>query len=168
MRPGVTSVGCAINLRRIDLPIPWGNEMDSADRTKLKKLALERLESTADDKEEWSFLFRTKGSVGLIYCPWSTTDDWDFDGDIEGLPWIIPERRDAIKQGTADPTEEELGQWRQAKCRELAAGSDWVRPAWIVPLTVGEEIAGWALFLCDEYSPPISKASIVSKTRRLL
>ena len=83
--------------------------MDLADREKLEKLALERLYATADDDEPWSFVFRTDGAFCLFYCPWSETEDWEFDGEIEGLglPWS-PERLKLIKRGEADPTEEEL------------------------------------------------------------
>jgi hypothetical protein len=59
--------------------------MDLADREKLEKLALERLDATADDDEQWSFLFRTNGATDLLYCPWSVTEDWEFDGETEGL-----------------------------------------------------------------------------------
>jgi hypothetical protein len=122
--------------------------MNSADRKKLKKLALVRLDATADDDEQWSFLFRTDGCVGYLYCPWSATEDWDFDGTIEGLdlPWSA-ERLNLIKDGKADPTENELRQWRQAKCRSLASGSDWCWIAWIVPLWIDQKIAGYALFV---------------------
>ena len=80
-----------------------------ADREKLEKLALERLYATADDDEPWSFVFRTDGALSMNYCPWSETEDWEFDGEIEGLglPWS-PERLKLIKRGEADPTEEEL------------------------------------------------------------
>jgi hypothetical protein len=124
--------------------------MDAADVTRLSKLALKRLYATADDDERWSFLFRTEGAVGLLYCPYSETEDLDFDGELEGLilPWS-PERLNLIKEEKADPNEEELDQWRRALCRKLAAGSDWCRPAWIVPITIGREIAGYALFLCN-------------------
>ena len=83
--------------------------MDLADREKLEKLALERLYATADDDEPWSFVFRTDGALSMNYCPWSETEDWEFDGEIEGLglPWS-PERLKLIKRGEADPTEEEL------------------------------------------------------------
>jgi hypothetical protein len=120
--------------------------MDLADREKLEKLALERLYATADDEEQWSFVFRTDGAGCLFYCPWSVTEDWEFDGEIEdlGLPWS-PERLELIKRGEADPTEEELYQWRRAECRKLAAGGCWF--AWITPLTIGEKIAGYALFV---------------------
>ena len=83
-------------------------------------------------------------------CPYSAIENWDFDGELEGLilPWT-PERLNLIKEGKADPNEEELGQWRRAMCRQLAAGSDWCRPAWIVPLTVKRKVAAYALFLCN-------------------
>jgi hypothetical protein len=59
--------------------------LDTKKRKRLAKLARERLEATAKDDEEWSFLFRTPGAVSLLFCPWSVTDDWEFDGTIEGL-----------------------------------------------------------------------------------
>jgi hypothetical protein len=124
--------------------------MDARDVTRLSKLALKRLNATADDDERWSFLFRTEGAVDFLYCPYSETEDWDFDGELEGLilPWS-PERLSLIKEGKADPNEDELDQWRRAKCRKLAGGSDWSRPAWIVPITIRREVAGYALFLCN-------------------
>jgi len=126
--------------------------LNRADRKKLEKLALERLDATANDNEQWSFLFRTDGFVGYLYCPWSETEDWDFDGTIEGLdlPWSA-ERLNFIKYGKADPTENELRQWRQAKCRSLASGSDSCWIAWIVPLWIDQKIAGYALFVCSSY-----------------
>ena len=129
--------------------------MDSADRTKLEKLALERLAATAHDEEQWSFLFRTEGAVDFLYCPWSVTEDWEFDGEIEGLglPWSAG-RLELIKRGEAEPNEEELKQWRQAMCRKLADGSDWCWIAWIVPVTIDKKIGGYALFLCDSGGNP--------------
>jgi hypothetical protein len=95
--------------------------LDKTDRERLATLAVERLNATADDKEPWSFCFGTPAPVGLVYCPWSVTEDWEFDGETKGLdlPWSA-ERLDRIKQGD-DPTQEELQQWRRAKCGELAA-----------------------------------------------
>jgi hypothetical protein len=86
---------------------------------------LERLHATADDDEQWSFLFRTDRAVNFLYCPWSVTEDWEFDGETQGLslPWS-PERLQLIRDGDADPNEEELRQWRRAMCRKLAPGSD--------------------------------------------
>ena len=116
-----------------------------AQSLKREKLALERLYATADDDEPWSFVFRTDGALSMNYCPWSETEDWEFDGEIEGLglPWS-PERLKLIKRGEADPTEEELHQWRRAKCK-LAANCHWF--AWLTPLTINEKIAGYALFV---------------------
>ena len=121
--------------------------MDAADRKKLEQVALDRLLATAHDEEQWSFAFRTEGAVYLPYCPWSVTEDWEFDGGTDGLdlPWA-PERLDLITRGEADPTEEELGQWREALCRQLADGSDYCSVAWIVPLWIEKKIAGHALF----------------------
>ena len=83
--------------------------MDSTDREKLEGVALERLLATADDEEQWSFLFRTSGAVDFLY---------------------------------------------RAMCRKLAPGSDWCWIAWIVPLTIDRQIAGYALFVCSSYGDP--------------
>jgi hypothetical protein len=122
--------------------------MDEKDKQRWERVAIESLEATADDEEQWSFLFWTPGSVELLYCPWATTDDLDFDGELEDLapPWS-GERLDLIKRGDAAPDDEELVQWRKAMCQHLAARSDWSRPAWIIPLWSDGTIAAWALFL---------------------
>jgi hypothetical protein len=57
--------------------------MNNEDRKQLEAIALERLEASSDDQEQWSFLYRTEGAVGLDCCPWTTTEDWEFDGEIE-------------------------------------------------------------------------------------
>lgn len=92
--------------------------MDPAQRRRLEDLAMQRLQATRLDEEQWSFLFRTEGSLGLIYCPWSAVEDWEFDGDLDGLelPWS-DERIEEIEEGD-DPTEAELTEWRRARGRE--------------------------------------------------
>jgi hypothetical protein len=68
---------------------------------KLEKLALERLYATANDDEQWSFLFRTRWAMDPFYCPWSVTEDCEFDGGVEDLdlPWSS-ERLEVLKRGT--------------------------------------------------------------------
>src|SRR5690242_5932627 len=109
--------------------------MDSESRKKLEKLALERLRATAIGDEPWSFLFRTAGSISILYCPPFVVEGWTFDGDTEGLalPWP-PERRSLIERGDVNPTTQELRQWREAKRqRAVDEGSEcWI--AWVVPL----------------------------------
>jgi hypothetical protein len=126
--------------------------MDTNMRHSLERLALERLTATKSDVEAYSFLFRTEGSIGLTYCPWSAAED--FDGEIDGLdlPWSR-ERIELIEAG-ADPTPEELRQWREALCLSLADGSDWTVPAWIVPIWTEGVVAGHALFLCEDETAP--------------
>jgi hypothetical protein len=128
--------------------------LDAAVRKQLENLALEGLAASADDEEEWSFLFRTQGAVSLIYYPWSEVEDLEFDGGVDGLdlPWT-PERLDLIKRGKAAPDEEELRQWREATCRQLAAGTEWSCVAWIVPLVIDQKTAGYALFLVESHDP---------------
>ena len=121
-------------------------------RKKLEELALERLHATANDYE--SFLVRTDGAVSFTYCPWSVTEDWEFDGDTENLnlAWSRSRMR-LINQG-GYPNKKELREWRQAKCRQLAADSDWCWIAWIVPVKFEDKVAGYALFMVPSYSGP--------------
>ena len=81
--------------------------MDEATRRNLEELAMERLLATADDDEQWSFLFRTNGSICLNYWPWSMVEDDPYDPGIQGLdlPWTA-ERRRSLEAGDAEPNEE--------------------------------------------------------------
>lgn len=123
--------------------------MNDEERKKLETIALERLLASGDGDEKWSFLFRTVGSAGLICCRWVTTEDWEFDGEIAGLSLPWPQGRLGQIAANSEFTTDELVQWRRAKCQQLAAGSDWSTPAWIVPLRTENSINGWALFLCE-------------------
>src|SRR5579871_622776 len=121
--------------------------MDMATRSNLEKLAVRRAAETADDEEPWSFLYRTEGAVGGLFCPWSETEDYEFDGNTGlDLPWT-QDRREAIANGEADPTDEELLQWRRALALHFAHGTESCAPIWIVPLRLDAEIAGYALFV---------------------
>jgi hypothetical protein len=122
-------------------------EMDASDRTRLEKLAMERLYATADDVERWSFAWGGAEAVCLSYCPWSELEDWEFDGTTEGLdlPWSN-ERLGLIKRGEVSLNEEELRQWRQSMCRLLAVRGE-AFTAWIAPVTVDKTLSGYATFL---------------------
>ena len=90
--------------------------MKQDDREKLEEFAWKELAATAHDDEQWSFAWARKGCIGDIsYCPWSLTDDLEFDGDLRDLdlPWS-KERLESIERNEADPNEEELRQWRRA------------------------------------------------------
>ena len=121
--------------------------MDLVFRKKLEKLAWERARATSGNDERWSFVFRTDGAVNLSYCAWSEMDDCEFYGEIDGLglQWS-DERASLIESGEVDPNEDELHQWRQAMCRKLAVNGE-AGIVWIVPVTIGSKIAGYALFL---------------------
>jgi hypothetical protein len=71
--------------------------------------------------------------------------------ELFGLPWS--QARTEFIKGGGDPNAEELRQWREAKCRQLANGSDWCWIAWAVPATDGQ-IAGYALFVFPSYGDP--------------
>jgi hypothetical protein len=120
--------------------------MDPSRRKQLEQLACQRRDATAHDDERWSFLFNTEGSVGFSYCPWSYPADDEFDGSDKRLclPWK-PERLQLLSSGQAEPTDEELRQWREARCRILAQEGRWF--AYIVPLEIDEQTAGYALFV---------------------
>jgi hypothetical protein len=70
--------------------------VEAAKRAQLEHLALSRLGATAHDDEQWSFLFRTPGARCHTYCPWTVTDDWDFDGSLDDLdlPWTASRWRE--------------------------------------------------------------------------
>ena len=123
--------------------------MDQITKRRLERIAWNHANSSRDHEENWSFLFRKEGAVSYSFFPLSGLDDWDFDGDADGLdlPWT-PDRVEEIEAG-ADPTEAEFEQWRWAKCKSLADGTDWTWVVWIVPLRVEGEVAGYAAFLCS-------------------
>lgn len=122
----------------------------------LRRFALEQAEATASDDEQYSFLFRTPGATDFAYCPYWVTEDWEFDGAIEGLslPWD-QKRIDTLQNSDAELTPEELRQWRRAKCRTVAAGSDRSSTAWVVPLRPAGDVEGYALFLCEGEDPEV-------------
>ena len=116
----------------------------------LRRFALDQVEATREDDEQYSFLFRTPGSLSFTICRYRETEDWEFDGNLGGLdlPWAQA-RIERLRSSDAGLTPDELQQWRRAKCRQLAAGSDWSSPAWIVPLMPTGYVDGYALFLCE-------------------
>ena|ERR1700754_4474933 len=128
--------------------------MDPAEQSKWEAAAIARLNATAEDDEQWSFLFRTEGAQTVTYCPWSATQNMAFDGTIYGLdlPWS-DERTKLIESGKADPTAEELAQWREAMCRSLIdSEQSWI--AHIVPLWADKTIAAYAFFATGGSSDP--------------
>jgi hypothetical protein len=131
--------------------------MDPIVRRRLERIAWNHANASRNHDEAWSFLFQTEGAVSYNYFPLSGLDCWEFDGDLDGLELAWPaERIEEIVEG-ADPDEKELDQWRWAKCRSLADGTDWTWIVWIVPLRVEGEIAGYAAFVSssDDGDPTI-------------
>lgn len=128
--------------------------MDAVLRRRLERIAWNHAKGSQDHEEQWSFLFRTDGAVSYMFFPFSGLDDWEFDGDLDGLdlPWSAS-RIEEIEDG-ADPNDLELEQWRWAKCRALADGTDWTWTAWLIPLKVENQIAGCAVFLCEPEGDP--------------
>jgi len=118
--------------------------MDLFRKKELEKIALERLEASANDEERWSYAWGGEGSVNLSYCQWLEHDE--FDGTVRGLnlPWT-PGRINEIERG-ADLDETELRQWREVMCRRTAdAGEGYT--VWIVPVTDGKPPEGFAVFM---------------------
>ena len=64
-------------------------------------LALERLNATADDDEQWSYAWTGEGAVNFLYCPWSQFEHEEFDGWVSdlNLPWSEARLRQ-IENGT--------------------------------------------------------------------
>jgi hypothetical protein len=128
--------------------------MDPVLRRRLERIAWNHVKGSRDHEEQWSFLFRTEGAVSYMFFPLSGLDDWEFDGDLDGLdiPWSA-KRIEEIEDG-ADLNDVELEQWRWAKCLALADGTDWTWIAWLVPLKIENQIAGYAAFLCAPEDAP--------------
>jgi len=128
-----------------------------ADKRRLHELACRLLEATRDDDEQWSFLFRTPGAIDLLYCPWSSVEDLEFNGNVSELRNLLSaDRICEIEVGDDALSDDELALWRLCKCRELAKGSDWSLPAWIVPIWENDGISGWALALDRDLEPYVS------------
>ncbi len=128
--------------------------MTPGQRKKLAEFAREQLLASAHDKDQWSFAWAREGCVGgNSYCPWSLTEEWDFDGDLEGLevPWS-KERIAAIERNEADPNEEELHQWRRATGIERAR-SGHALIVWLAPVEV-DRLSGYAVFLGNAEGAP--------------
>jgi hypothetical protein len=62
------------------------------------------MNAITDDEVRWSFVFCTDDTYWLFYCPWADAEDWEFDGEIDGLelPWR-PERVRANQIHTSLP-----------------------------------------------------------------
>jgi hypothetical protein len=119
--------------------------MDPSLRTKLEKLALERLRASAEDHDEWSYAWGRAGSVVLSYCFWSAFEE--FDGYTEGLDQVwTKDRFDLISRGDADLNEDELRQWQEIRCREVADAGE-AYTVWIVPVTDEEPSGAVAVFM---------------------
>lgn len=124
--------------------------LSSAKEKRLSRIAVDRAYATADDEEEWSFLFNTIGSIGDVYMPWSEVEDLEFDPVEYGysnLDWTEA-RKAALADGSVEPTKEEIEEWRIGQCYWLAEHSDGSWASWITPLVVDGEVEGYALFLC--------------------
>ena len=67
--------------------------MDESTKRRLERIAWNHANSSRNHEENWSFLFRKEGATSHDFFPLPGLDDWDFDGDVDGLdlPWT-PER----------------------------------------------------------------------------
>ena len=123
------------------------------DEQRLTKFALRRCDETATDEEQYSFVFRTEGAFELKFCGWDVFEDYEFDGDLRdlGLSWADQRRRE-LEIGIAEPTAEELDQWRRAQTKRAAL--DYCEIAWFTPLSPRGSVVGWAFFRCPTEGDP--------------
>ena len=112
--------------------------MDADEKTALATIAIRRLRRTANDSERWSFAYRTEGAEGFIYCRGQQPLSGSLMVGSTDSNWRGVRIEKKIASGNSDPTELELRQWREAKCRWAARGTDWSSPAWAVPLWIRE------------------------------
>ena len=129
------------------------------DRT-LTEFALRRCDETADDDEQYSFIFRTEGAFELNFCGWDVFEDDEFDGDLRDLDlsWSDQRKRE-LEMGPAEPTVEELDEWRRALAERAAL--DCREIAWFTPLSPRGSVVGWALFRCLTDGDPDIPPSLV-------
>ena len=127
--------------------------MDPSRQKELEMLALERLNATADDDEQWSYAWGGEGAVSFAYCPWSQFEHEEFYGWVSdlNLPWSEARLRQ-IEDG-GDLNETELHQWRRAKCRRMADAGE-AGGTWIVPMKADKEIEGFAVWLYSVGAAP--------------
>jgi hypothetical protein len=124
--------------------------LSSENREMLERLAMDL---KANSKDGWSFV-ETEGTVTFGFCRWVEEEEWD--GDVETVRSLWrPERLTLIERGEAEPDEEELLQWQKAHCRTLADNEDFTSSAFVVPLRVDSNIAGYALFTGNHGLPDV-------------
>lgn len=126
----------------------------------IEQLALDGLAATADAEEQWSFLFRTEGSLEFCYYILDDLEMLDFDPDdidAETLAWTHEQVKDLQNEARL-PNARELYEWRLEKARLLMAdGSGYSRQGFIVPIREGRKIEGYAIFdggVIDSMSDP--------------
>ena len=127
----------------------------------LEETAAKCLYATQNDEEQWSYLFRTEGNEEFWYY---TTDDLedleiqvadygqDFFADFDN------QRLAQISNSEDEPSPEELSKLRKTVARwQLEQGYDDASQGFIVPVSVGSGIAGYAVFDCgriDSFNDP--------------
>ena len=124
--------------------------LNPENREQLERLALD-LKSNSEDG--WSFV-ETEGAVTLGFCRWAEEEEWDGDTEMMRSLWR-PERLALIENGEAESNKEELLQWQKAHCSKLAANGDFTSSAFVVPLRVDSNIAGYALFTGNHGLPDV-------------
>ena len=117
---------------------------------------LERLASGSPNQlRRWLVLceYRRSSDFGFF---WRWVEEEEWDGDVETVRSLWrPERLKMIESGKAEPDEEELLQRQKAHCRTLADNEDFTSSAFVVPLRVDSNIAGYALFTGNHGLPDV-------------
>ena len=127
----------------------------------IEETALKCLLATQHEEEQWSYLFRTEGNNELWYYTEDDIEEIEIEievevelNDFEELFFsssenLSAERLAGIKSGNYEPSLAELtelkcqvGRWR------LEQGFDDASQAFIVPVSVDSQIAGYAFFDC--------------------
>ncbi len=139
-------------LRRSELSDEVGILLNEETRQRLTTLAYARLEATANDDEQHSFLFRTPGArsfLAFLREDLDTFDPYLVDIDDLDLPWS-DERWSAL-QNLAQPTAGEAEEWRTAVAHFWISeaqqpGCDWRYVLWLTPLIENETVVAIAIF----------------------
>lgn len=128
----------------------------------LEETATKHLYATQRDEEQWSYLFGTEGNEEFWYY---TTEDLEgleievTDYDQDFFTDFNIQRLAQFANGQNEPSPEELSRLRKTVARwQLEQGYDDARHGFIVPVSVGSRLAGYAVFDCgriDGFDDPV-------------
>ncbi|MDE3237867.1 MAG: hypothetical protein KGN33_02780 [Paracoccaceae bacterium] len=118
----------------------------------LKRVALANLEESREGDERWSYLFRTPDAQEINIIDKDAIEGFAFEPEELGRTIAVeldPVRLEELQSGISLPTEMELESFRGALAQhKLDTWDADVRQIFIVPVSIEEQVAGFAVFDC--------------------